>query len=1102
MSDSAERRKALDVSRSFIVQAPAGSGKTELLTQRLLALLAEVDRPQQVLAITFTNKAAAEMRERLLKALDTAATCPCPDKEHERTTWELARGVLERHGTSLLDNPSQLAIQTIDSFNATLVRRMPWISRFGGMPEVSDDPDTLYRAAAEQLLARLERRDSLPLQTLLRHLDNSVAIVEEMLIDMLRRRDQWLGLVLRSAEQSHQELQQAIEAYCCAELADLSAAFPWALAEELFFCLGYAAANLNDPDLTRLAEGAILPGADFRALGDWRIIADFLLTATGGLRKSVTVKNGFPTGKDHGPAKKRMLALLETLGASISFVRRLETIRELPHAGYTAGQWQVLKALLELLPQLVAELWLVFVNRGQVDFNEIALKALHALGAGDNPSLLLLNIDQDLRHILVDEFQDTSRLQYRLLNLLMAGWTPGDGRTLFLVGDPMQSIYRFREAEVGLFLHAYGGMFGDGHRLTPLVLKRNFRSQEGIVNWVNESFAKIFPMCPDEVTGAVPLAEASAVRPCLAGPACTFHPFNGDDGRAEAEQIVSIVTTALASEPEQNIAVLVRSRGHLAHLLPLLRQHQIPYQAKDIDLLSDRPVARDLVHLTRSLLHRADRLSWLAVLRAPWGGLTLNDLVQLTTGHDNLTVPQILSRAQVRERLSADGQQRLERIWPVLQQAGERRGRAPLRALVESCWLALGGPACYAASEVADAQRVFDLLEQLDEGGDLNSFERLDRGLARLFAEPETGTANPVRIMTIHKAKGLEFDTVILPGLGRKTRGQSQPLLRWLDHPEFGLIMAPVSEKGEERDPLYRLVARLENEKEEQETARLLYVAATRAKNRLHLLGGAKLNSRGAYYAQKGSLLEKLWPVVANEFTGLVFEEKPREQLWTPPRLCRLPVAWRLPQFAPVVLPVSFAGQVPSETKQDLEAGTVFSGWENPVRRHVGSLVHLYLEKLARHGQGIWRDRERGEHERDIARQLMAAGVRGAELEPACSRVAQAVEGCLASARGCWLLKPHSEHACELPLSGILDGQLVHAVIDRTFVSDGVRWIVDYKSSTPHAGESHGAFLKREGEHYEKQLGMYAKLFSAAAEGLPIRCALYFPLVDGWFEYR
>ena len=128
---------------------------------------------------------------------------------------------------------------------------------------------------------------------------------------------------------------------------------------------------------------------------------------------------------------------------------QLHAIRSLPEPTYTDEQWDALDAIVKLAPQAVAELQVVFAAHGQADFIEIAQGAVRALGDESDPTDLLLSLDYRIRHILVDEFQDTSHSQYELLVRLTSGWEPGDGRTLFVVGDPMQSIYRFREAEVG-----------------------------------------------------------------------------------------------------------------------------------------------------------------------------------------------------------------------------------------------------------------------------------------------------------------------------------------------------------------------------------------------------------------------------------------------------------------------------------------------------------------------------------------------------------------------------------------------------------------------------------------------------------------------------
>lgn len=1100
--DAKQRIVAIDVTQSCIVQAPAGSGKTELLIQRMLALLAEVEQPQQILAITFTNKAAAEMRQRLLVALENGRDLPCPVEPHAEKTWKLAVKVLQRHGDTLLLNPAQLSIQTIDSFNASLVRKMPWVSRFGSLPEMSDDADALYLLATEKLFSRLDNNEpeGLQLRVLLRHLDNNVSVVQQMLVDMLRRRDQWLRHMLAGNEASRLSLQQGLDRFCCDQLASLKKSFPADLEKELLACLLFSNRQLESLNLINLEDSDHLPGTEYHDLASWVSIANLLLTTAGGLRKTVNKNHGFPASKEHREVKERMLRLLDQFDPDSVFIQRLAEIRRLPREGYSEGQWQLLEVLIELLPVLVAELWLVFRNHGQADFAEIALKANQALGEADDPSELLLKIDHDLQHILVDEFQDTSRLQYQLLKTLISGWTAGDGRTLFLVGDPMQSIYRFREAEVGLFLHSFRGKFGHSQiELQPLQLCANFRSQGGIVTWVNKAFATIFPALMDEASGAVPLSKAVAVKPSLEGAACQIYPYIGRNDQAEALQVLELVQQTQAEDRDQTIAILVRGRNHLREILPLFRQHGIRYQAQDIDLLGARPAALDVVHLTHALLHRADRLSWLAVLRAPWCGLTLHDLHALAGDSPHRTIPTLLADDQIRQQLSVDGQQRLLRIWPVLQSGLKRFGRLPLRQLVEGCWLALGGAACYSTEGQADARMVFELLDTLDRGGTLESFFKLERGLTRLFAEPDNQVDGKLQIMTIHKAKGLEFDTVIIPGLGKAAGKGDNPLLRWQEHPDYGLLIAPIAARGsQEKDPIYQLIAQLEGEKEDLETGRLLYVATTRAIRQIHLLGHADENKDGDLKPRKGSLLEKLWPLLQGEFltSGQRNDEVDKE--FIPPMLQRLPMDWSLPDINSVKLQVQ---QVPEIASSRGDAVVKFTGWENPVHRHVGTLIHSLLERMTKSGVEDWLGEKKGKPEDTLRNSLSRYGVASADLDTSVQKVLVAMDKTLASERGRWILENHREHESELPLTGVVRGTLIHAVIDRTFVADGCRWIIDYKTSLPRDGETELEFLNREAEHYREQLDTYAQLLALQSDLLPIRTALYFPMIDGWYEF-
>ena len=1102
-ADQQQRLQAIDVTRSCIVQAPAGSGKTELLIQRLLALLGIVEQPQHILAITFTNKAAAEMRRRLQEALTQASTQEQPLQEHAALTWHLAVQALKRHGDALMQNPYQLAIQTIDSFCATIVRKMPWSTGFGSMPEISDDTTELYEAAVQQIFDLLEEPGpvSNALQILLQHLDNNMVVVQKMLVALLERRDQWLRHLTVDHEQLRRELDAGLERICNERILRVKQLIPTSLVDDLLFCADFAAQHCPEDSSVSACRGfTSLPSATMDQMPFWGGIANLLLTSSGSIRKAVNKNIGFPAGAKDKEVKQRMGTLLQQFDQLPSLVAALNQLRLLPQQLYNEQQWQLIEALFHLLPQLVAQLWLVFRAYGKTDFSEVAMKANEALGAADNPSDLLLQLDHQLQHILVDEFQDTSRLQYQLFSTLTSGWAEGDGRTLFLVGDPMQSIYRFREAEVGLFLGSIGGSFGSAELpLKTLQLSCNFRSQRGLVEWANEAFAGIFPQRMDVTTGSVPLAMAQPVKPFLDGRAVDIHPLATADDQLEAEQVVHLIKAAQDQNPEQTIAVLVRGRSHLRSLLPLLRQRGISYQGKDIELLESRPAVLDIVHLARALVHRGDRLAWAAVLRAPWCGLTLDDLTIVCALPRDRTIPSMLADPDISNSLSADGRCRAARTWSVLEDGLAARGQRPLRELVEGCWLALGGPVGLSGAVLNDCELVFGLIEEMEQGGDLKSLDQLSAKLQKLYSPSDSRANGKLQIMTIHKAKGLQFDTVILPGLGKKTRHSDAPLLRWLEHPRHGLLLAPIAERGtREKDPVYQLVADIEAEKDDHENARLLYVAVTRAISRLHLLGHAAVGADEQPRPARGSLLEKLWPLVSDSFAVQTTAASVATADQDKPLQRRLSTRWSLPEVVSVAVKAPVEETVASAVDAHDLADDLYSGWEKSLHRHVGTLVHRYFERIACFGDAVWPEtpESRLTH---VRRSLRGLGVRQVDLDQATEMVLEAVDRTLKSERGRWLLFPHQHQSSELALSGYINGQLVHAVIDRSFVDQGVRWVIDYKTAKPAPGEQLDAFFTREADRYRQQMMIYLDLMREYDPDHEVKAALYFPLINGWY---
>lgn len=1105
--DAGQRAAALNTARSFIVQAPAGSGKTGILIQRYLALLGRVAEPEAIVAITFTVKAAAEMRARVLKALASAAAGVEPEKAHERTTFQLACAASERDrrlGWGLRENPGRMRVQTIDALCAAIARQMPWTARLGAMPDVTEDAEEFYREAAVRTAALLDDPDPVisgAVETLLLHLENDVAAAEALIAKMLAQRDQWLRIVgaggLPSA-QVRAKLEAALARAVSEGLGRARAAMPeWAAVE-------LAASAQHASRFTGAGHDfRCMPGTGAECLPAWQWLADLVLTKNGEWRKGQDKRYGFAPGSRE---KKAINDVLEALAGSKELEEALCAVQKLPPPHFDESQWRVMEAAFTVLPRSVAELRVVFELRGTVDFAEIALRSQDALGQSGEPTDLALAMGARMEHLLVDEFQDTSELQFELLRRLTAGWEQGDGRTLFLVGDPMQSIYRFRQAEVGLFLDARAVGVG-ALRLDPLSLSANFRSERGVVEWVNEAFARVFPTVEQIEAGAVAYSASEPVEPAGSGDAVTIYPLFGRDDDHEADVAFRAIEAARSENPDGTIAVLVGARTHLIGLAERLREAGVPFRAVEIETLAERPAVQDLLALTRALLDRGDRVSWLAILRAPWCGLTLADLHALAAADRYAVTTELLDRRA--EYLSEDGQARLSRVLPTILDALSKAGRVPLRGLVESTWVALGGPQCLPdEASLEDALTYLELLETSEKGGDLPSLDLFGERVERLFAKPDPTAGGKLQLMTIHKAKGLEFDTVVVPGLGRSTRRDEPSLLVWVERagPDGSteLLMSAAPRRGRE-DAVCKFVTRIEREKCDHESARLLYVACTRAKKRLHLIGATAISKKDGTMCdpESGSLLQRLWPAVrdvyAAEFEARGRVENDGEGSTRPKRpgmIRRLPAGWVPP---PLPEAVKFEGG--TATTQTASARAAYAGVD-AVFRAAGTVVHRVLEQIGREGLPAWNEgRVRGL--RAVLRNmLVASGVPQQQTGAALARVEETLCRALSGERGRFVLGAHAEAESEAAIGGVIDGVVYHASIDRTFVDEaGVRWIIDYKTGAPAQGERAEHFLRAEAGKYADQLERYARLFAQLGAS-EIMLGLYYPLFDGWIEWR
>jgi ATP-dependent exoDNAse (exonuclease V) beta subunit len=777
--------------------------------------------------------------------------------------------------------------------------------------------------------------------------------------------------------------------------------------------------------------------------------------------------------------RNRLRALLDGLADNEALLVALQTVSALPAARYTEPQWQSLAALKIALVRLAAELKVTFAETRAVDFAELALAAQRALGAVDAPSELLLALDRRIQHLLVDEFQDTSQSQRRLLELLTAGWQPDDGRSLFLVGDPMQSIYRFRDADMSLFLLAKQRGVGTV-RLRSLTLQRNFRSAPAIVEWVNAAFSRVFPATDQVATGRAAFRESLATRAADAGQLVRAHSAAATRG-SEVESVVAILAAERLRNPEQSIAVLVQNRKHLERLRERLRERGLAVHAVEIDSLGEQSIAQDLAGLTRALLHFHDRIAWLAVLRAPWCGLTLADLEALCADDHAAAIWDLLQQPARLARLSANGQERARSIVATLTAALAAREHLPLSRWIERAWTLLGGPACLDdPAEQLSAEQFFALLAAAERGGDLDDPMLLQRALEAVQPQADAPREHGIEIMTMHRAKGLEFDTVVLLGLAREPRPDEPKALQWLARTAADgrddLVMVPAAFAGEnEGERLTDFVRRSERERDAAERARLLYVATTRARERLHLVWQLPADAESP---PASSLLAHLWPVVSST---------PRAAA---PAIAAADVVAIAPVLRRLVAPAASAQNVAVEAAIAVRPEFV---WAGHAAAHVGTVVHRYLQRIAEQGIERWSPQRVADLKPAFARELELLGVEAAERTAAAERVVTALARALDDPHGRFVLAPHDEARSELRLSVRAGAALEHIRLDRTFVTEGKRWIVDFKTSQ-HEGGGLNEFLDSEVARYAPQLERYAAAV-AASDARPVQLALYFPLL-------
>lgn len=1065
---------ALDPRGSYVVEACAGSGKTWLLVSRMLRLLLDGVPPGRILAITFTRKAAREIENRLADWLRQLAVAP----EQQAIDFLCERGLNEAAARATLPRARCLLQQAVDARPAiTITTFHGWFKRIvEGAPLTSGlagytlvESDRRLLDEAWQLFGRRCARDresdeASSLHWLLAEI--GLVCTRRLLQAFLARRAEWHALC------EGRPLAEVLAAL----RVEQNATEPEVVIAEFTRCVRSEALEFasllvrNTPTDAALGQALIAAGegADPQVLFD--AVCTAVLTAEGQPR--ATRKPSAALTKRFGVAADYFLALHAGLAEqAMSAQASIEEWRayELNHHALTAGV-----GLLEVVENYKRE-------RRLMDFSDLEWHADRLLQDDTQAAFIQARLDARYRHILLDEFQDTNPLQWRILRAWLGAYdATQDKPRVFMVGDPKQSIYRFRRAEPRIFDAAadfFAAQYGALH-IPNDVTRRN---AQPIVAVVNTVFADAPPfvfrpqtalsMLPGRVE-MLPLIASAAEEEreqeeAVAGLRDPLHqPLVEleDERRAQeaavlAERIAHIVgrwevIDLSGARPARydDVMILCRRRTRLAEYERALRHAGIPYTTSSRGGLLQTLEAADLCALLRFLASPADDLSLAHALRAPVLGVEDADLIALARLRGDAGWWQRLGSLVQSEAASAA----LIRAYRLLSRWIELAARLPVHDLLDriyfegelaeryqrvvpsAMWPAVAAnlEAFIALALQLDAGRYPSLPRFVDELARLSSADDDAPDEGRIEGEAAQAAAGRVRILTVHGAKGLEAPIVWLID-ANATQGPNDAyriLMQWPPGDERPSHLSCAGAKGRlgrQRQSLFDEEAMAAA----REDLNLLYVALTRARQYLFVSGVEERRSTAVSAWQRVSdALEQLAP------GQNIFGDEPRQSE---------------SEGAPGICAVE-AGDAAA-----IEAGPVSVGSRRPAAsaaQHFGTRLHALLELAAA----------------DPVRTLETDG-----SEPA---IAQQARKILCAPHLARFFDPAAYARAFNEIDIVLrDGSIGR--IDRLIESEEGWWILDYKSGTPEAAPL---------EIYRQQLEGYRMALSAAYPERAVRCALIF----------
>ena len=1047
-SDHQVRKKALGQG-SFIVQAPAGSGKTSLLVKRFLNRLLDVKSPKEVLALTFTNKAAAEMAQRLKEALEGKSE----DNEIKKIVEKISKHALKnKWDEGYIDT---LMVMTIDKLALRLIKQTPILSSSGVNFLTDEDPDDLYRETIRETITSNAEN-----HLLFKYFDYDYHKLTEQLLALISKRDQWLPIVSGLLRSNDKNIEEIYGTYYTNELniwveEKIKPNFTNEDLKELEIIVSYLADNKNIDRKDKLRSSI---NYEF-----WFYIRDLILTKSGKqIRKKIDTSSGFPATNVSKEIKERLLKLIEI---KINKFNILIDFFNVTYHKNIVDIYPLITPFCLLLIDMVTRLNEKFKERRIIDFTQIMGNAVEALRDTHLPLIL----DQNISHILVDEFQDTNESQLIFIELLTQNFAGNPEKSFFAVGDPMQSIYRFRKAEVEIFSRVQKNGISD-LKLTSLFLNVNFRSNKNIIDWLNNSFSKAFPLIDDSDEGSVPYSSCESSNNNLEGGmelialTCDTKSKTAQY-EAEALYVLNLIKDTRKSNPDASIAVLTRSKAHLSELITLINKKDtsIPIDAIEMSKILSNQTFQDILCLTKALFDFSDRTNWIAALKSPWCGLSINDLVLLFEKDHKSLVWELINNIDNTSRLDKNSARRLRSFVEVIRENIQYRGRISHRYFVEGIWRQLNGEKSMVDSN--DIQNIDLFLELLEEASEILSidFIKLERLIENKFISKTSIKKNSIKFLTVQKSKGLEFDHVIIPNLNKRTRNEESDLVLY-DKSTLS-IKNPGSDKNLHSYHAYKERKRLDNEK-----IRLLYVAMTRAKNKCYLIGTVKKEG-DLVIPNSGTFMNILWPFFSDKFTEIATPEDENSFEKFIPKLRRLNDNF-------------YSGDKRYKRSIDTEElSFCYPNMSTDIQRFTGNIVHKYLEIIVKKQLDVDKILS---NKLDYTESLyLGKNFKKKDIKIGLNLVMKSLEMLKKTSDGRWILNRYLADNSEVSYLLESNNTTTQHIPDRSFIENDIQWIIDYK--TPFSPIKN---LAVEAKKHLPQLRLYETIFKGNKR--VIQKAIYF----------